>query len=134
MTPEKQFSVLVGRNIAGHRQRIETVAGSGIPDLNMCYEGVEVWVETKVVHSKTMVEVRPSQVAWHLQRHMHGGRTFFMIRVFRDIMLVQGKDAQLLRDHEKDITQFPGLYSWYAPPTDWLAIQKALFSAPYPWV
>lgn len=136
MTPEKTFSTLVGRNLNGHRQRIETTSGTGIPDLNMCCGGVELWVETKVVHGRK-VDIRNTQVAWHLERTKFGGRTFFMIRWDELIVVAPGYEAPWLwriRDN------FPNVYlelskvSMWRRPWNWASIQAQLFEAQFPWV
>lgn len=63
-----------------HHQRIETGStGRGIPDVNLCWRGVEVWVEMKVVQGRR-VELRPEQVAWHVRRTRAGGRSWIFAR------------------------------------------------------
>lgn len=66
-----------------HWQSVETaLTGSGVPDSNACYLGVEWWVEykqtttDKIKLNKTI----PFQVAWHERRNRAGGRTFVAVR------------------------------------------------------
>ncbi len=61
-------------------QRIETGStGRGIPDVNLCYNGVEIWVELKIVSGRK-VNITAEQCAWHYRRIRAGGRTFIIAR------------------------------------------------------
>lgn len=64
-----------------HVVRIENVLGRGIPDLNICTEGVEFWVECKA--DSAGFYVRPEQWAWMSRRIASGGHCFVLLR--RDI-------------------------------------------------
>jgi hypothetical protein len=60
-------------------QRIEATTGRGIPDLNVCYQGKEFWVELKVAQRLSgvyRVYMRKEQVAWGIRRAQHGGSVF----------------------------------------------------------
>jgi len=74
-------------------QRIETSAGSGVPDLNYCFpDGREGWIELKGTNSISFkrtkgerlkgqlcrVSLRPAQLAWHLDRLAHQGKVFVL--------------------------------------------------------
>lgn len=64
-----------------HQVRVENPAGPGTPDLNVCLEGVEVWVEFKQV--KTLPKMpttpvftgclEPHQALWAKLRTRAGG-------------------------------------------------------------
>src|SRR5262245_59893079 len=61
-------------------QRVENSAvGRGVPDLNGCCNGIEVWIENKVT-AGWKADVRPEQYAWASRRVRHGGRVFFAVR------------------------------------------------------
>ena len=61
-------------------QRIETGStGRGIPDVNMCKLGKEIWVELKVVKGRK-VQLSPEQTAWHFRRTRAGGTTWILAR------------------------------------------------------
>jgi|TARA_Y100000034_G_scaffold68872_1_gene83108 hypothetical protein len=65
-------------------QRIETGStGRGIPDVNLCKDGVEIWVELKVVIGRS-IDLSPEQVAWHYRRNAAGGTTWIMARDVAD--------------------------------------------------
>jgi len=63
-----------------HMQRIETTTGPGVPDVNMCCNGVECWVELKC-ETRYGVLLRPEQNVWLLRRAAHGGRAFVVARM-----------------------------------------------------
>lgn len=61
-----------------HFQRIETGSvASGVPDLNLCYRGVEYWVELKMIKG-TKISFRPTQIPWNIHRAKAGGRNFVL--------------------------------------------------------
>lgn len=65
-------------------QRIETMAGAGVPDVNVCARGVEAWLELKVMRYRrasfrSMVlsfQLRKAQLAWLVRRNRAGGRAW----------------------------------------------------------
>ena len=63
-----------------HWQRIETGGtGNGIPDINGCSDGIEVWIEAKVC-TGWKPTVRSEQVGWLERRFRAGGRVFLAVR------------------------------------------------------
>lgn len=52
----------------------------GIPDSNYCCNGVEGWIENKIIRSGDSVGIRPEQVAWLERRMRAGGRVFIGVR------------------------------------------------------
>ncbi|TAK94336.1 hypothetical protein EPO05_06475 [Patescibacteria group bacterium] len=52
--------------------RIENTISSGMPDLNICRQGHEVWVESKVMVLGRVL-LRKEQFAWGVRRSAHGG-------------------------------------------------------------
>jgi Holliday junction resolvase len=63
-----------------HWQRIESGAtASGIPDVNGCFEGREIWVELKVVRGN-QIGLRPMQRAWLYTRASHGGECYVLAK------------------------------------------------------
>lgn len=64
-----------------HWQRIETGGtGKGIPDLNGCRNGVDVWIENKLVECGEKIDISPEQVGWISRRTRAGGRAFIAVR------------------------------------------------------
>lgn len=69
-------------------QRIEDKFASGIPDSNLCWQGIEAWLEGKQmralpVRGNTIVRhgLRQDQCTWLTRRAEAGGNTFVWLRV-----------------------------------------------------
>ena len=64
-------------------QRVETFAGSGVPDVNFCHGCCEGWMELKVAtvsknddgELRLKFKWRPAQLAWGFHRERCGGYT-----------------------------------------------------------
>ena len=54
-----------------HIQRIETLTGRGVPDVEVCFRGRLFWLELKAGTSDPLL--RPEQYAWIRRRHRCGG-------------------------------------------------------------
>ena len=97
-TPESGFwswlrAKLIEKDI--FHQRIETVTGTGVPDLFLCVPGGlyarngalngqyygprPVWCELKALHS-AKVKIRPAQHVWHKKADMHGVQVLVLNR------------------------------------------------------
>jgi hypothetical protein len=57
--------------------QIESTVSRGVPDLNLCHQGIECWVELKLFVGGRVL-LRPEQYAWGTRRHHHGGRVFIV--------------------------------------------------------
>ena len=62
-----------------HLTRVENDAGVGVFDITACSEGVEAWIELKIVHSGRL-HFRNSQRSWGIRRWEVGGRTLILAR------------------------------------------------------
>ncbi len=93
MTPEQKFWQLLKPHIPGHVNRVENSMGSGMPDVQMCYNGVDTWIEVKAkqllpkenrlgdnILGMYIPCLRDSQLIWHSQRRLHKGRTLVIGR------------------------------------------------------
>lgn len=78
---EKDLWADIRKNIKGpHWQRIETgTTASGVPDVNGCLAGREVWLELKILVG-TKIRLTALQVLWLRQRWHHGGRSFVLAK------------------------------------------------------
>lgn len=78
MNPESKFSKkLIAKFPPGtHAQRIESSSGSGVPDINLCLDGHEFWIETKIQTPGGHVLLRPYQWAWISRRVAAVGRGY----------------------------------------------------------
>jgi hypothetical protein len=64
-----------------HITSIETwTSEPGIPDMNICIDGNEVWVENKVIDSGWSPKMKTEQVAWAEQHMRYGGKVFLCVR------------------------------------------------------
>ena len=57
-------------------ERIENSANTGTPDINGCCDGIEFWIESKVLSTTGTFVCQPTQLPWHLRRRAKGGRAF----------------------------------------------------------
>ena len=85
-------------NLPGHVCRIENTAGVGTPDVNICHNGVEAWLELKVAKGH-YIYLRASQVAFCVRRVAEKGRIFFVTRYGEEILIFTGE--QLLTNMDK---------------------------------
>ncbi len=75
---EAQFYQKLKKNLPMvHWMRIENSIGSGMFDINACYQGTEFWVELKEVYTIGVL-LRPSQHAWAFQRAKAGSKLFVL--------------------------------------------------------
>lgn len=86
-----------------HWQRIETPISPGIFDVNVCWNGVESWVECKQTtkpktdRGRLHFEIKPAQIAWEWKRRSVGGRTFVAIMADSDFFLLRGYHLKELK-------------------------------------
>ena len=78
MKPETKLWKLVKENLSDiHWTRIENRVGQGIPDCYGIKDGISIWVELKVIHSKK-IKLSPFQKSWHFTHSLKGGRSFIL--------------------------------------------------------
>jgi len=106
--------------------RIETWAvGPGMPDLNGCLLGQEVWVECKSTYGWLVSKVRFAQVAWTERRTRAGGRCLVAVRQRgsrRDALWLLGPGSLRLLREKVRLDQLPGglvLGTWGGGPKAW---------------
>lgn len=81
--------------------RIENDAGEGNPDVDICIDGQQLWIELKSherpkrITTKLRFKVRPSQSIWHRQRCEAGSKHNFIL-------------AQVGSGHEAMLYLIPG--------------------------
>lgn len=91
-----------------HMTRVENLIGSGMPDVEGCYQGTQFWLELKSamrpVRSATPVRFptkgREEQASWAISRIAAGGRVGYLLQVghghSRTIYLCPGRYVPLL--------------------------------------
>ena len=134
-TLEKQLWNLLRGHLPqkAHAQRIETGStGQGIPDVNICHNGLETWIELKVVKGKK-VDLSPEQVSWLYVRNRAGGRVWILARDIADGPRKGKYDRLYLWPGSRAVEIFKkgvaadGSVVWNRP-FDWLSITKALLT------
>ena len=91
-------------------QSIEDKFTSGIPDLNLCADGQEVWVELKIIDEwpvrptttlgSKLDHLTKEQIVWMRKRKKYGGHVFLFLKVAatREYFLFYGEDAQKVKE------------------------------------
>jgi hypothetical protein len=85
--------------------RVENVVMAGMPDINFCAEGVEVWIEMKsptepkrdgtpLFGSNHRLSI--DQENWFLRQCTAGGRGFVLISTDKRWLLIAGHDVTLI--------------------------------------
>ncbi len=103
-----------------HIQRIESGStASGIPDVNLCYKGIEAWIELKAAKLtqrspvKGRFDLRADQASWLEKRSRAGGKAWVLVGVpnydesegrWGEMLLFQGTFALQLVSIPKDLS------------------------------
>lgn len=122
---ESEFWALLKRGFstdpAIHACRVENESGSGMSDVNACRNGVERWIELKVVHGN-WVHFRNSQRSWIVKRTAAGGVVWILVRdgdaificpgsaVMRDEACIEHVDDKSFKIHKDGILR---TRSWF---------------------
>ena len=85
MKPEQKFCNDILHIMPGHVQRIEAT-GNGIPDLNVCCNGVEAWFELKIIETCHIL-LRKEQWAWMRRRVSEGGQCYILAKYFEEVVI-----------------------------------------------
>lgn len=59
--------------------RVENLTMQGVPDINCCWDGKEIWIESKIYypeHNSPLLE--PEQHAWGFRRTHNGGKVWVL--------------------------------------------------------
>lgn len=105
-----------------HWQPIEAgQVGGGIPDLNGCFQGVEIWLELKI-QKGNIIGVTPRQATWLMRRAEAGGRCFVLAANPTHLALYKGADARKLQNRE-EVTPL----ATFSYPIDWGGLYRKLF-------
>ena len=119
---ESQFWALIKDKLPGHVERMENPIAKGTPDVNFCFNGVDMWLELKVLDAKGQFkrgDPSPEQLIWHMKRQINGGRCFVVAR--NDVLL---KVCQVQQDRRV-------FEVWTcAKPFNWAGLLTVLFHTP----
>lgn len=124
MTQKMLWERLKARMPAPHWQRIESGAtGRGVPDINGCFQGRDIWIELKTVKQGALV-LTWTQVVWHERRVRAGGTTFILAADDAQWWLWHGRDARIV--HAAGICA-PALSHGSFRDCNWAQLQETLF-------
>jgi hypothetical protein len=94
MKPETFFYIQIKKALEDmfgnkvHYQRIESGdTAQGIPDINVCYKGQELWLEAKVDD----YALSPLQKSWVKHRQLAGGHVYLINKQGRMIAVSDGE-------------------------------------------
>jgi hypothetical protein len=113
MNPETKFSRWVCSHFLHEAdvQRIEAFSGSGIPDINACFRGVEFWIETKIMQPNGRVYLRKYQYAWIRRRVNAGGRVFiFAIDSLMNVHIYRGQELEATGSDDRLMITSPAFW------------------------
>ena len=103
------------------------MTGAGVPDVNGCGKGKEIWIELKEIHSGNQLTLRPMQISWLAKRASHGGQVFVMARKNDEIKLYHIDSLTGIKDLVKGGYKSDALLT-LTIPYDWDALTTALLS------
>ena len=128
-TNEYKLFQLIKNNLKNtHFTRIESHTELGIPDVNACHNGQEVWLELKA-NSRKDLGLSKYQIVWMKKRIKHGGNVWIMNRPLLD---------KTLRIYSPSTIDPGSLTSVHEQPTlvlgptkiNWDQVMDLLFPAP----
>lgn len=102
----QNFKKNVGR-VGDRIDRIENCLVPGMPDINCCLNGTEVWIELKTpVEPKKRTtplfgsnhKVSQDQANWMLRQKIAGGRAYFLISTDKRLALLASHFSMLIND------------------------------------
>ncbi len=118
--------------------RIENVVVTGMPDINMCIGGTEVWIEQKSPkepkRSTTALfgsnhKVSQEQANWMLRQRKAGGKCYFLISTDKRWMLIGGFLADQINSMTVDELMEQAAWATTKPVRDkeaWKALRETL--------
>ena len=129
--PETKLWKKVKENLSDiHWTRFENWASPGVPDCYGIKDGISVWVELKVIHSKK-INLSPFQKSWNFTHSLKGGRSFIMATTLEESLLYIFPG--ILAPSIASITNCPSP-NWQvkAGPASWSVVREVLLHSPLP--
>lgn len=117
---------LIRDKIKGHIVRVENAIGTGLPDVNACYNGNDVWIELKLANSNR-VTLRSTQLIWFMHRLKQGGRVKLLYRSKDELGIIDGRILEAAKDRFK-ASVIDQKFS-----VNVRDLEKKTFSKPYDW-
>ena len=140
---ESQVRQDVQRHIQGpHWTPVETyLTARGVPDLNGCLDGIEAWIEIKIITGRRFQRpFSPNQRTWIKRRVAVGGHCFLLASHRHNGGKLKGPPVDRLYLWSWELAKMPvsdspldhtELILWQSdgPRHDWIGLEKILFSA-----
>lgn len=109
-----------------HATRIENAAGSGQPDVHVCYRGKRFWLELKVKRGRT-IAFRAAQHGWLAKADAAGDKAFIVVRDGNSVRAYRARSGISLQLQDYPHTVAP---DWSGNiPLDWEGFVAFLTSA-----
>jgi len=126
---EKDFWRSLQPKLNGHVSRVENIVGSGIPDVNICHNSIETWVELKVATGNYLL-FEWAQISWFKFRRQQRGRIKVVAKHKEDIIICDVEDILRVEPRRKVkagilIDSIPNL-NRYSKPYDWQKINDSI--------
>ena len=122
-TNEAKLYALLKKNLKKvHFVRIESYTENGIPDVNACYNGEEVWLELKANTHKDL-GLSKWQKVWIAKRIKAGGTVFIINRPQKERALKIYRGSVVLGTQISAQEQHISVKE----PIDWELVQRELF-------
>ena len=118
----KLFALLKKHLKKVHFVRIESYTENGIPDVNACYNGKEIWIELKANTHKDL-GLSKWQKVWIAKRIKAGGTVFIMNRPQKERALKIYRGSVVLGS----LTSAQEQHISVNEPIDWELVQRELF-------
>lgn len=117
--------------------RVENSMVQGMPDINLCLESIEVWLEFKSPlepkRDRTPLfgsnhRVSQDQMNWFKRQLDAGGRAWFVIKTDQRWLLIHGKHADQINN--LTVSQLIAISDWHAimpvPGASWFVLRDLL--------
>ena len=129
---EAQLHSLLKKNIEGHWCRVENTIGAGMPDVNVVHNGIEIWIELKIIKGNYLL-FEWSQINWFNCRQLNGMENIYVVARNADkIMII--KAADIKKEMVKKKASKAGvridddlIHQNFYKPWDWDEIATSLF-------
>jgi len=133
MKPETKLWKLVKENLSDiYWTRFENWASPGVPDCYGIKEGISIWVELKVIHSKK-IKLSSFQKSWNYNHSLQGGRNFIIATTLEESLLYIFPGIVALSIGSIAALPSPHWSIKLAPaPGSWDAVRKILLHCPLP--
>ena len=109
-----------------HFQRIETGGtAKGVPDVNLCYQGKEIWIELKSITGNKLT-LSEFQIVWMHNRDKSGGKCLILVKKEKQIRAFDVADYELEDFLDGKVKWNSDFYYGLTPPYDWADFHRFL--------